>query len=150
MLLERSPIRGQAFARDAEESSRLPALCIVLLAFAAGQSRQDEFIGQQSAVHQRRIYPTQSCKVVGLVSASLGKPPRSFRQSALNAGVPPVQVTRRGNSVLQRSKDHGKHDAEGLMKAADGIVQGSGMLGNGSGYPGMGKLQQGGAAGSQK
>src|SRR6202044_2500740 len=64
--------------------------------------------------------------------------------------VQPVQLTCGGECLLCRAENHGEDDAEGIVEADDGIVQSTGVLGDGSCNPRVSQLQQRGATRGQK
>ncbi len=118
--LERCPAWRQAIRGNAEESSRHPALRVISLSFRITQRRQNKLVRDQSAVDQRGVDPAKGVDFVSLVTAAIGKAAGRFRQGTANALVPAVQMPSRGKGLVDRAKDHGEHDAKGLMKAADG------------------------------
>src|SRR6516165_12733742 len=61
-----------------------------------------------------------------------------------------VELSRRGERLIQRAKHHGEGHIEGTMEAPDRIVKDPRLVGNRCCDPGMGKLQQKRAAGADK
>jgi hypothetical protein len=64
--------------------------------------------------------------------------------------VAAVQLSGSSKGTVERSEHHRKHNAKGSMEAADGIGEGSRVLGHGAGDPGMRQLKEQGTTGAQK
>jgi hypothetical protein len=61
-----------------------------------------------------------------------------------------MQTTRCVHALVERSKHHGEHSAEGSVKPADRIGKGVRMPFDRSGDPRVRKLQQQGTAGAEE
>src|SRR5271166_4835268 len=59
-------------------------------------------------------------------------------------------MTSRAHALIERSKHHGKHSAEGTMKSSHRIRKGIGMLFDRGGDPRVSKLQQQRTTGSKE
>ena len=131
-----------ALPAECQTSPQLCSFRVVLIPFLRRQGWQDQFVGQQGALHQSRKHPAQRGDVVSLVRGTCGKLSRCLRNLAANTAMSTMQMAGCFQRLIQRSEHHGEHHAEGLMEAADGIVQRSRVFGNRCCDPGMRELQQ--------
>lgn len=150
VVLEGGPVWREVCRRDAEERGEDLAVVIVSLAFAGSERGKCGVVGDDSAFHERGKNPDEGMEFVGLVRGSLGPSGDGMRKFAADGGVQAIKVAGGLQCLVEGAKDHGEDDAEGVVKAGEGIGAEIGVVIEGDGDPGMGELEQGGAAGGEK
>ena len=114
------------------------------------QRGQDEFVGEDGALDQRGEDPAEGVDLIRLVVLAARACADGAGQFAANAGVQSVHLLGRGNRLGARAEEHGVDDAEGGVKAADGVIHEVGMMHQRGRDPGMSQLQQSRASGAKE
>ncbi len=144
------PVWRESSGRDTEEGGHSLGFGVVLLALSRGERGEDEIVGVDGGEQEGGVDPEKGGDLVGLVVCAEGVPANGGGKLARDGRVAAEELARGGEGLGAGAEEHGVNDAEGGVEAANGVVKEMGVVREGGGDPGMGELEEGGAAGAEK
>ena len=135
---------------DPEQGREQPGLAPILFTLAIVERWQDEIVGQQGRLHQRRVNPSQRRDLIGAVGGARRVTACRRRQHSRHRAVTPMQPAGRGQRRIDRAEHHRENRVERSVETANRIGESPGMLGDPGGDPGVRQLKQQSAAGAKE